>query len=212
MEHFAHAASICSSSLRRKSLLRRKELKIARWLIIAVGLAGSAWAQSSPLFVITLEGWDYGTTGQEFGFTPNPTVPGDLSPCLPAGDICGDPSIRLATGGDSQDESGAFTFDATGDGNYDFENTSGNTWDAVEITTTLTPSESEPGVQYLCDGGDIYQKCGFIDPDNTLDIYFYDPYPGGGITSSVPEPSEWVILALACAALVVVRARKSAAI
>jgi len=185
-------------------------LNIARWLIlIAVGLAGSAWAQDNSQFVITLDGWDYGTTGQEFGFNPNPTVPGDLSPCLPAGDICGDPSIRLATGGDSQDVNGSFTFDATGDGDYDFNNTSGTTWSSVEIYTTLTPSESEPGVQFTCNGGDLFQECGFMDPDNTLEVYFYDPY-SNGITSTVPEPSAWIILAIACAAMIVVRARRGA--
>jgi hypothetical protein len=184
-------------------------MRVLRWMLLAMaGLASCAWAQTSDL-TITLEGFDY-QDGQTFGVTPNVVVPGDLSPCLPVGDLCGDPSIKTANGGDATDENGAFTFTATADGDYDFQNTSGTTWSDLEISFTLQGSELNPGEQFICDGGNVFQDCGFMDPDNNEEVYFYNPYPAadGGITSVTPEPAEWPLLLLACAGIAVVAARK----
>jgi hypothetical protein len=184
---------------------------VLRWLVLAaLGLAGCAWAQDTTSdLTITLEGFDYGPDGQNFGVTPNVVVPGDLSPCLPAGDLCGDPSIRTANGGDATDENGPFTFTANADGDYDFQNVSGTTWNDLEITFTLQGDETNPLEQFICDGGNVFQNCGFMDPPNTIEVYFYNPYtPGGGITSSTPEPAAWPLLLMACAAMAITVARK----
>ncbi len=178
-----------------------------RGLILASVLliTSSAWAQSPTSdLVINLEGFDY-EGGQSFGVIQNVVVPGDLSSCLPAGSICEDPSIKTFNGGDATDESGPFSFTATADGNYDFANTSGTTWSDLEFTFTLQGFELDPGEPFTCDGGNVFQQCGFMDPDNNIEVYFYDPYTnvGGGITSTVPEPSQWLTLLL-CAGLIVI--------
>jgi hypothetical protein len=187
-----------------------------RWLMLASVLlvASSAWAQDqNSELVITLEGFDYGSGGQTFGVQQNVVVPDDLNPCLPVGDICGDPSIHTANGGDATDESGPFSFSATADGDYDFLNTSGTTWTDLEISFTLQGFELDPGEQFTCDGGNVFQNCGFMDPDNNVEVFFYDAFSGvgGGITSPVPEPSQWLTLSLACAALAAAILRKRAA-
>jgi hypothetical protein len=167
--------------------------------------------------VLNLEGWD---PSQSFTFTPNPDLPppGDISPCLPVGDFCGDPSIRINTGGGSTPENGVFTFnfdDVDANGNIFFQNT-GTLITSIEISTILTPDEMGSLVLFECSGGNIFQNCGFVDPPTPqgeeLDLYFYNPYtPGGGIPSAVPEPSQWIFLLIAGTALVVVARRKASA-
>lgn len=192
-------------------------MKMTRWMMLAaLAMLSSAWARAdSAHYVINLEGWD---DPQEFTFIPNPELPppADISPCLPVGNICGDASVRINSGGGSQDESGTFNFNsdqADQNGNIFFENT-GPLIEAAEITTVLTSDESAPTFPFLCDGGDIFQQCGFVLQNSggieTLDAYFYDPY-NEGILSATPEPSQWIILVLVFAGIVVARARKRSA-
>ncbi len=194
-------------------------MNMTRWLTMAtLAMLTCTWAQAdSAHFEINLAGWD---PNQEFTFIGNPTLPppSDIDPCLPAGDICGDASVRINSGGGSiPEDTTTFTFnsdDVDANGDIFFDNTSGTLLTAVEIQVTLNPDEyNDP---FICDGGDIFQQCGFVlnDPPmtETLDIFFYDSYtPGGGIPSSTPEPSQWLILVLAFAAMIVVRSRKTIA-
>lgn len=193
-------------------------MNTTRWLILAAAsLLGATLAQAdSAHYVINLEGWD---DPQEFTFIPNPILPppDDLSPCLPAGNICGDASIHINSGGGSTPENGIFTFNSDqvdDNGNIFFENT-GPLIGSVEISTVLNVDElNDP---FTCSGGDIFQNCGFVltDPPSgvILDTYFYDPYtPGGGIPrATTPEPSQWMVMALAFAGIITIRARKQRA-
>lgn len=190
-------------------------MNMTRWLVLAAaGLLSATWAQAdSAHYVINLEGWD---VPQEFTFIPNPILPppSEISPCLPVGDICGDASVRINTGGGSTPEDGQFTFNsdqADENGNIFFENT-GALIGAVEITVDLNTDELND--KFECSGGDIFQNCGFVltDPPSgeILDIYYYNPFtPGGGIPSAVPEPSQWIMLTLALAGVIVARALKT---
>jgi hypothetical protein len=193
-----------------------KRMNITRWMTVAaLGMLSCTWAQAdSAHFLINLEGWD---SPQEFTFIPNQPIPDDLSPCLPAGDICGDASIRINSGGGSPPIPGEFTFnsdqvDANGD--IFFQNDSGVLFSTVEITVTLNADEvNDP---FSCFGGNIFQQCGFLLNNNqgieTLDTFFYNPFTqGGGIPSATPEPSQWIILMLAFLAIIVVRSRKAIA-
>jgi hypothetical protein len=184
--------------------------------LVAVGMLSAAWARAdSAHYVINLDGWD---DPQSFTFIPNPILPppSEINPCLPVGDVCGDASIRISNGGGSQDESGEFTFNsdqANADGNIFFANT-GPLIGSVEITVQLNTDELND--QFECSGGNIFQNCGFVvnDPpsDVTLDIYYYNPFtPGGGIPSLAPEPSQWIVLLVAFAGIIAVRARKQSA-
>lgn len=204
-------------------------MSVKRWVVIAaMGLLGSAWAQADPVppndghYTIELDGFD---SDQTFGVTPDPSMPppDSINPCLPAGDFCFDAAVRINSGGGSTPESGPYSFtdgppyctstDVPGDVICDFQN-AGSTFTAVEISTELNIDEvNDP---FTCSGGDIFASCGFTetDPPNspsgiTLNTYFYNPY-NGGVPSTVPEPSEWGILVLACAALIVARNRQKA--
>lgn len=179
-------------------------------LCVAIGaiVVGScAWAQEDTShYVITLDSWDY---PQEFTVTPNAMLPSGLVdyPCYPAGDICGDPFIKISNGGGSTLESGSFTFTADGDGDYPFENTSGVTYTTMEVSTDLTANEETE--LFTCSGGNIYQDCGFV--NDSFQVYFWDPYSAGitsGTAVTTPEPSQWVILLLACAGIVLARSRR----
>jgi hypothetical protein len=190
-------------------------MNMTRWLMLAAaGLLSATWAQAdSAHYVINLEGWD---DPQEFTFIPNPILPppDEISPCLPVGDICGDASVRLNTGGGSTPEDGEFTFNSDqvdANGNIFFENT-GPLIGSVEITVDLNTDELND--DFECSGGNIFQNCGFVltDPPSgeTLDIYYYNPFtPGGGIPSAVPEPSQWIMLTLAFVGVIVARALKT---
>jgi len=190
-------------------------MNMARWLMLAAaGLLSATWAQAdSAHYVINLEGWD---VPQEFTFIPNPILPppDEINPCLPVGDICGDASVRINTGGGSTPEDGQFTFNSDQldeKGNIFFQNT-GPLIGSVEITVDLNTDELND--DFECSGGNIFQNCGFVltDPPSgeILDIYYYNPFtPGGGIPSAVPEPSQWIMLTLALAGVIVARALKT---
>jgi hypothetical protein len=197
-------------------------MNMTRWIMAAaLGLLGSSWAKADSLpppdghYLIDLEAWD---PFQSFNFTPNPTLPSSTNPCLPAGDACGDASIRVDNGGGSTPESGDYTFSlgSSPSETFYFDNT-GPPILSIEISTILNPDEY--GDLFSCSGGAIFQQCGFVleldDPaptGETLDAYFYDPYDPSGIPSVVPEPSQWFVLLIGFAAVIVVaRARKGSA-
>ena len=195
---------------------------MTRWVVLAAGVllcATWAQAQSEPAhYVIELEGWD---NNQFFDFTPNPanlntndfTNPDNFCANYL---FCDDPLIRINTGGGSTPESGDYSFNS-GDGTetLDFENT-GPSID--EILITLTDANGNPislpqdqlSEVFVC-SSDYFQMCGFN--NDAFEIAFWDPVStnGVGIPSAAPEPSQWIVLLLACAALVVVRARKGSA-
>ncbi len=194
-------------------------MNMTRWLLAAaIAMLGSMWARADSVppsdghYEIELAGWD---ADQEFEFLPNIPMPSDTNPCLPAGDICNDPSIRLDNGGGSTGESGDFFFNSgSGTETLYFDNL-GAPITSVEITTVLNPDEYNES--FTCSGGDIFQLCGFIvDPPagsntETLDIYFSDPYNPNGIPTATPEPAQWIVLLLGMAGMIVVRARSASA-
>ena len=192
-------------------------MNMTRWMLFAALAAlSSTWVRADPVppdghYLIDLEGWD---ADEDFNFSPNPTsIPTDVSPCLPVGDICGDASIRIDSGGGSTGESGDFEF-TSGDGTETlyFDN-EGQPITSIMISTTLFADENNDF--FSCDGGNLFQSCGFVltDPPtgDTLDIYFYNPYTSNGIPSVTPEPSQWIILLLAFAGIIVARVRKGSA-
>jgi hypothetical protein len=181
-------------------------------MIVALGLLGSFAAKADGIpsdfhYIIDLEDWD---TSQSFDVTPNPVVPDDLNACLPVGDVCGDPSVRINSGGGSIPEGGPFSFSSPDTGNCgpdnslacfisDFENT-GTPIGTLEITVELNDDQLVPPLDnFECSGGDLFTNCGFdvTDPPSGLDLnaYFYN----------TPEPSSWAVLVLGCAALIVAR-------
>jgi hypothetical protein len=190
---------------------------VERWLMIAaLGLLGSVASKADGIppdvhYIIDLEDWD---VMQTFQVTPNVDVPG-TSACLPVGDVCGDASIRLNSGGGSIPEDGPFSFSSPDTGNCgpdntlacfidDFENI-GSPINTLEISVELNDDQLVPPLNtFECSGGDLFNACGFTltDPPSGIDLnaYFYN----------TPEPSEWAFLALGCAALIAVRARQSA--
>ncbi len=198
-------------------------MNMTRWLMVAAfGVLACTWAQADSIpppdghYLIDLEGWD---ANQEFNFTPDPSsIPTDLDACLPVGDYCGDASIRVDNGGGSTPENGPYDFSAgpTGSQILYFDNT-GAPITSIEIQATIPTDELGMYNDYSCDGGAIFESCGFLieDPPNvpteTLDIFFYNPYSPGGIPN-VPEPSQWAFLLVACAAIIGVAARRKSAI
>jgi hypothetical protein len=192
-----------------------KQMNLTRWLMVAaLGMLsyGRARAASIPPddghYLIDLEGWD---ADEEFGFMPNIPTPPGTSACLPAGAICGDASIRIDNGGGSTGESGDFMFNSgTGTETLFFDN-EGGPITSIEITTILNADELQDF--FSCSGGALFQTCGFIldpagAPVGTLEMFFSDPYSTNGIVTATPEPSQWIILALAFAGIIAVRARK----
>jgi hypothetical protein len=194
---------------------------VQRWLMIAaLGLLGSVASKADGIspdvhYIIDLEDWD---VSQTFDVTPNITVPDDTSACLPVGDVCGDASIRLNSGGGSTPEDGPFSFSSPATGNCgpdntlacfisDFENT-GSPIDTLVISVELNVDQLFPPLNtFECSGGDLFNACGFTltDPPNSpsgiqLNAYFYN----------TPEPSQWAVLVLGCAALIAARARQRA--
>jgi hypothetical protein len=187
-------------------------MKMTRWLMVAaLGMLCCTWAQADGLsdFLINLEGWD---NNQEFTFIGNAQVPTDTSPCLPSGSFCFDASIKTNNGGGSTPEySTTWTFNADQVdefGNIYFDNDSGVTFTTVEISAILNADEDN--LPFTCDGGVYFASCGFVfnDAPDTLQVYFYNAYAGEGIPTATPEPSQWLILLIALAAMIVVRIRK----
>jgi len=190
---------------------------VGRWLIFAaLGLLGSVVVKADGIptdfhYIIDLEDWD---VDQGFNVNPNVPVPTDLSACLPVGDVCGDPSVRINSGGGSTPEDGPYSFSSPGTGNCGpdnslacfispFENT-GTPIGTLEITVELNDDQLVPPLnQFECSGGDLFTNCGFdiSDPPSGLDLnaYFYN----------TPEPSQVVILVLGCTGLIAARKKRS---
>jgi hypothetical protein len=185
-------------------------MNMTRWLIVvAVSLLNCAWAQDGN-YEIQIDGWDL---NQTFDFTPNVMVPMGIPTCLPSGDACGDASIKTDNGGDSTPENGPYSFedDTTGVETFYFNNT-GAPITSAEISTLLFPDEYLD--TFSCSGGALFEKCGLTivlnDPsagEETLDAYFYNPYTPNGIPTVTPEPSQWFIMLIALAAMIVARVR-----
>jgi hypothetical protein len=195
-------------------------MNVERWLMVAaLGLLSSIGAKADGIpvgthYLIDLEDWD---VNQDFDVTPNVTVPDDTSPCLPAGDVCGDPSVRLNSGGGSTPENGPYSFSSPSTGNCgpndslacftsDFQNT-GTDITTLELTVELNDDQLVPPLNtFECSGGNLFNTCGFTetDPPSGMDVnvFFYNV--------ETPEPSQWGVLLLACGALMVARNRQKA--
>jgi hypothetical protein len=204
-----------------------ERMNTTRWLMVAaLGMLSSTWAQATVMttipghYLITLDGWADYNPEQEFTFIPNPTLPEgvtesdfiDAAGFCPAGDYecsCGDPSVGLGAGGKSQSEDGTFNFYSTGSlvtpQVLDFENT-GAPITEVLITVPLEPGQDDE--TFTCSGDGLFSHCGFMDDPGTLEILYYG---GTGIPTAVPEPSQWTMLLLALAGVIVARARKASA-
>jgi hypothetical protein len=189
-------------------------MNMTRWLMIAaLGWLSSTLAHADTVaghYEIILTDFN---DNEEFNFNPNVPVPGGLDSCYPPGSICGDPSFGLDAGGKSTPESGEYSFSsgATGSTTLDYQNT-GAPITSVDISTTYsTDSPTPPPLECY---SDIFADCGFSVTDSptvyTINAYFYNPY-AGGIATAVPEPSQWIILSLAFAGVIVARARKGTA-
>ncbi len=205
-------------------------MKMTRWLMVAaLGALSCTWAQADSVppddghYLIDLESWD---ADLDFNFMPNQGAPPPgINSCLPVGADCGDASIRIDNGGGSTGEDGDFTFNSGPGGTCGpnaptlaceilyFDN-EGPPITSILITTILPTSELGENNDYSCDGGALFQSCGFTitdppdEPTETLNIYFYNPYSADGIVTATPEPSQWIILLLAFAGIIAVRARK----
>jgi hypothetical protein len=194
---------------------------MVRWLmLVAVGLLGCLWAQADSLepghYTITLTDWD---DNQVFDFTPNPedlnTADFTNPDSFCVGFLfCDDPSVRINTGGKSQPENGDFSFTTGNDaaGNtvvLDFANT-GDPINSILITLTSNNGQLNPdqnGVVFTCDGGDLFQNCGFN--NDAFQIAFWNPVGSVGIpTATTPEPSQWLVLLFVSAVLIAVQTRK----
>ena len=129
-----------------------------------------------------------------------------------------DPHVGLSLGGKSTPEDGPFTFFANengggaGDGDnpdgepFRFQNVTGFHINSLEVDTSV---ETSPGqtLTFICDGT-AFATCGFTfgTGDIPVHVFFFD---GPGIDSaSVPEPSTWLLLGTAAAALIGRRALK----
>ena len=189
-------------------------MKIGCWLaLVAVGAASCSLTQADPVepghYTNTLQDWD---DDQVFNFTPNPTgvdtddFTNPDSFCV-GFDACFDPSVRFNAGGGSTPENGEFSF-STGDdaaGNtvvLDFSNTGAP---ITEVLLTLTSNggqlnPDQSGVEFTCDGGGIFQQCGFN--NDAFQVLFWDPVTDGIPTATTPEPAQWAILLPAFALLV----------
>ncbi|MGP0074069.1 MAG: hypothetical protein ACLPWF_19325 [Bryobacteraceae bacterium] len=197
---------------------------MARWLMLAaVGVLSCSWAQADTVepghYTITLTDWD---NNQDFNFTPNPsdlntssfTNPDNFCPGFEG---CFDPSIRVDPGGKSTPEDGNFSFSTGSDaaGNtvvLDYANT-GTPINSILITLTSNGGQLNPdqlGEVFTCDGGSLFTNCGFY--NDAFQIAFWNTADVVGIpTATTPEPSQWIILLFASAAMIVARARKRSA-
>ncbi|HEX5227045.1 MAG TPA: hypothetical protein VFW44_05020 [Bryobacteraceae bacterium] len=190
-------------------------MKISYWLVLAaIGAVTCAQADTVDPepghYQITLTDWD---NNQLFNATPNPegVNPNDFSPDFCDGFLsCDDPSVKINKGGGSTSEDGPFTFSSgpNAAGNTVVLNFSNAGPPITELLLTVTLNPDQTGSLFTCDGGDVFQHCGFMMDD--LEILFYDPYDTNGIpTATTPEPSQWIIL-LAFAAVIVIARKRSA--
>ncbi|HTW68087.1 MAG TPA: hypothetical protein VME17_25905, partial [Bryobacteraceae bacterium] len=193
---------------------------MTRWLLLGgvVGLLSSAaWAQTGT-FTIELDGFD---DNQVFDGTANPanldtsdfTNPDDF--CVGLG-LCGDPNIKVDTGGDATDITGSdipdITSGPTGTNTNAYQNDSGTPIDSILIMLTSNDGylNMDQYTEVFTCSSDIFQYCGFN--NDAFEVAFWDPInnDGVGIPTATPEPSEWIFLLIAAAAIVVARWRKNA--
>jgi MYXO-CTERM domain-containing protein len=114
-----------------------------------------------------------------------------------------DPSIKISPGGNSSPFGTSFSADANGGGILDFYNSGGT------ITDILIKTNLQAGVTYTCNGGGLFQFCGFEAVNGQLEILFLagnDP----GIVTATPEPAAAIPVLLAFAAIAFARRRRSA--
>jgi len=192
---------------------------MTRWLLLAgvVGLLSStAWAQTGT-FTIELDGFD---SDQVFDGTANPanldtsdfTDPDNF--CV-GYLFCDDPNIKANLGGDPTDITGSdipdITSGDTGTNTNAYQNDSGTPINSILLTLTSNGGMLEPNQDdevFTC-SSDIFQNCGFY--NDQFEVAFWNPINNGiGIPSAAPEPSEWIFLLIAAAAIVVARWRKNA--
>ncbi len=205
-------------------------MNATRWLVIAaLGMLGSTWAQAAVLlppasgeYTIGLTGWDPDDANT---FTWQPIMDNSLPDGLTSDDFnfdgsdfcpgCIDPRITLGPGGKSQDEDGTYTF-TDGDGSQVVINgvvqTAGeaNTGPFIkELLISVALNPDEVNEFFSCSGDGLFSNCGLDYSGDTLYVLF-EQGTGTGI-GTVPEPSQWIILLLAFAGVIVARARKGSA-
>jgi hypothetical protein len=155
------------------------------------GVDGGGWG-ANTLFTDTVN-----TIHSTNGFNPSICVDTDAN--APNGDepdCDSDPSIHINNGGGSVPLPGSFHSDGNGGGSFEFQN-DGNS----PITDILIITNFKPGNSYTCDS-DIFKFCGFeiVNQGGTekLEALF-----DNGSIPNVPEPSEYLILLIGCAAIAV---------
>jgi hypothetical protein len=145
------------------------------------------------------------TVSSTMGFTPFTCTPDyDHDDCNPSDDSnAGDPSIRINQGGGSIPFPSSFNSDQSGGGLFDYQNDSSSPYTDILITTNWVGTET-----YTC-ASNIYSFCGFdvihekTGPDQ-LEILFI-----GGTIPNIPEPSQYLFLFIACAAVAAVHGLRS---
>jgi hypothetical protein len=188
-------------------------MNMTRWLMVgALVVLGSTLARADiatgETYTIIFTAWD---PGQTFNFIPTSgldtgdfTNPDDYCPGF---DTCFDPNADVGKGADPTPEPGEFSFstDSNGNATLFIENT-GAPISEVLISLTSNDGQLNPDQDdevFTCSGGtgtnQLFTNCGFN--NDGFEIGFW----------SVPEPSLGIILLLAFAAVIVVRARKGRA-
>jgi hypothetical protein len=190
-------------------------MNMTRWMMVAaLGMLSSIWAKADIVtgepYTITADGWE----DQNFNFIPTTgldtgefTNPDDFCPSY---DACFDPSMGLGRGGKDPDESGTYGF-STGTELEVLDEV--NTGQPInEVLLLLTSNDGQLYNNQLietfsCNGGTgatlLFTNCGFnINPTTgQFAIAFWN----------VPEPSQWLSLLLAFAALIAARVRRKSA-
>jgi hypothetical protein len=152
------------------------------------GVDGGGWG-SNTLFTDTVN-----TVSSTRGFTSTVCVDPDYdNDC----DRPRDPRMVVNNAGASIPFPSSFNSDEAGGGLFDFQNNSGS-----PITDILFITAFHDGQEYTC-ASDIFLFCGFkvvnMGGHQELEILFVH-----GSIASIPEPSEYLFLLIACAAVVVV--------
>jgi hypothetical protein len=201
-------------------------------MVAALGMLSSTWARADTVpghYTITLSDWD---DNQYFDFIPysdpNPndafdtsdfTDPDDFCPGFT---LCVDPSVGLGGGGKSQAEDGEFTFTTGDDAGttivLDYQNSGAP---IEEVLLELTDQYGNPiglpanqdGELFTCTGDDLFTNCGFyVNSNGDFEVAFWNALDSpSGIPTAVPEPSQWIMLLLPLAAMIVARVRKQSA-
>ena len=180
------------------------------WLA-AVSLLCAGWAHADPFFYIQTTGWNSkqsftvtgsSTTASTDGFSEGSFCPSDnWYECY----CSEDPGTKVNNLGDAMLFNGSAMF--TGNTTVDYENVGSNI-ETLTITTTITGNQLNE--LYTC-SSDIFTFCGFKTfGDPTLEILFTK----GDISSAVPEPRQYILLAVAmcaCVALDQFRRRRARA-